>query len=89
MSSEKSSVPPASQLQKLFLIYKPRQSKQITDDDLRSPILLVVCELSEDSMLPMAGRLDLIRVVPTLMRILGISRGHILYNATNGLGQLL
>lgn len=74
---------------KLFLIYKPRQSKQITDDDLRSPILLVVFELSEDSMLPMAGRLDLIRVVPTLMRILGISRGHIIYNATNGLGQLL
>ena len=27
---------------------------------------------------PMAGRLDLMRVVPTLMRTSGISRGHIL-----------
>ena len=39
-------------------------------------------------MLPMAGRLGLIGVVPTLMRTLGISRGHILYNRGKGLDQL-
>lgn len=39
-------------------------------------------------MLPMAGRLDLTRVVPTLMRMLGISRGHILDDHVKIIDQL-
>ena len=39
-------------------------------------------------MLPMAGRLSLMSVIPTLMRTLGISRGHMLENRMKGLYKL-
>ena len=75
-----------------LIFYKPRQQHR------KFLMMMMILGLQSSghfraerrSMPPVAGRLDSIRVVPTFMRTLGISRGHILilYSCTKGLGRL-